>query len=298
MTPRQLALFVGLALIWGASYLLIKYALHGFSAAEIVFLRSALAAVVLGVYVRAQGGPALAALRAAPRRPGVAVLLGVTAVAAPFLLITIGEHTVPSGLTAVLVSPASLFVAVFAPFLDPSESIDRRQGAGLLVGLVGVALLVGVETVHSLAQFLGAIGILGAAAFYGLSGFVVKGPFGGVPAMATTTISCAVAAVVTLPVAVATMHHGGPGVRAVLSVAALGVAGTALAFVIFYRLIAEVGAGRASLVSYLAPAVALVYGAALLGEHVGWAGVGGLALVLAGVALAGRARRVTPPEPA
>ena len=82
-----------------------------------------------------------------------------------------------------------------------------------------------------------------------------------------------------------------------LSVVGLGVLGTALAFVIFYRLIAEIGAGRASLVSYLAPGVALVYGATLRGEHVGWAAVAGLALILGGVAIAGR-RRPVAPEPA
>ena len=72
----------------------------------------------------------------------------MTAVAAPFLLITFGEHVVPSGLTAVLISPASLFIALLAPFILPSESIDRRQGVGMLLGLAGVALVVGVESVQ------------------------------------------------------------------------------------------------------------------------------------------------------
>jgi drug/metabolite transporter (DMT)-like permease len=297
VTPRQLGLLATLAAIWGASYLLIKYALHGFSAGEIVFLRSALAAGVLCSWIAARGGPPLAALRAAPRRPGAAVLLGVTAVAIPFMLISIGEHEVPSGLTAVLVSPASLFVAAFAPFLDRSETIDRRQALGLVAGLGGVALLVGAETVHSTPEFLGALAVLGAAAFYGLSSFVVKGPFGDVPPITTTAISCSVAALATLPVAVLTLHHGGPPLRAVLSVLALGVVGTAIAFVIFYELIGQVGAGRASLVAYLAPGVALVYGALLLDEHIGWGAIGGLALILGGVAVAGR-RRAAAPETA
>ena len=79
-------------------------------------------------------GPTLADLR---ERPKWALILGVTAVAAPFLLITFGEHVVPSGLTAVLISPASLFIALLAPFILPSESIDRRQGVGMLLGLGG-----------------------------------------------------------------------------------------------------------------------------------------------------------------
>lgn len=297
MAARHAALLAALAAIWGASYLLIKYALEGFSAAEIVFLRVGLAAIVLIAVVRWQGGATWAALRGAPRRPGMALLLGFTAIAAPFLLITFGEKAVPSGLTAVLISPASLFVAAFAPFLDPSERIDRTQATGLLAGLAGVALLVGVETVHSLGQFLGALGMLAAAAFYALSSYVVKGPFAGIPAIVASAVSCVVGALLTLPVAAATVHHGAPGLRAVLAVVGLGVLGTALAFVIFYRLIAEIGAGRASLVSYLAPGVALVYGTTLRGEHVGWAAIAGLALILGGVAVAGR-RRVAAPEPA
>jgi drug/metabolite transporter (DMT)-like permease len=298
VTARQAALLGALAAIWGASYLLIKYALEGFSAAEIVFLRTALAAAVLVLVIRLQGGDRWMALRGTPRgMPRQSVLLGFTAVAAPFLLITFGETAVPSGLTAVLIAPASLFVAAFAPFLDRSEAIDRSQAGGLLVGLVGVGLLVGIETVHSVSQFLGALAILGASALYALSSFVVKGPFKGVPAITASAISCAVGAALTLPVAIATAHGDAPGLRAILAVVGLGVVGTALAFVIFYRLIAEIGAGRASLVSYLAPGVALVYGASLLDEHVGWAAIVGLALILAGVFSAGR-RRVAPPEPA
>ena len=147
MTPRQVGLLAALAGIWGASYLLIKYALEDFSAAEVVFLRTLVATLVLLVVIRWQGGVNWAALRGTPKRPGVSLLLGFTAVAAPFALITIGEKTVPSGLTAVLIAPASLFVAAFAPFLDRSEAIDRRQAGGLVAGFFGVGLLVGLETV-------------------------------------------------------------------------------------------------------------------------------------------------------
>lgn len=294
MTARHATLLAALAGIWGASYLLIKYALEDFSPAEIVFLRTALAAAVLIAVVRWQGGERWTALRRAPRaRPWHALLLGTTAVTAPFLLITFGEKVVPSGLTAVLIAPASLFVAAFAPFLDRSETVGRTQAGGMMVGLVGVGLLVGVESIHSLEAFLGAMAMLGAAALYALSSFVIKGPFRDVPAISSSALSCGVAALCTLPVALATMHGGTPGLRAVLSVVGLGVLGTALAFVIFYGLIAEIGAGRASLVSYLAPGVALFYGAIFLDEAIGWAAIGGLGLILAGVAIAGR-RRVVP----
>lgn len=289
MSARHVGLLALLAAIWGASYLLIKYALEGFSPAEIVFLRTALAAVVLIALVRARGRTHWDALRGTPQRPGLALLLGFTAIAAPFLLITLGEKAVPSGLTAVLVAPASLFVAAFAPFLDRSEAIDRSQAGGLVAGLVGVGLLVGVETVHSLGQFLGALAILAASVSYALSSFVVKGSYRGVAPEVVSAVSCAVAAGLTLVPAVLTARHEAPGLRAVLAIVGLGVVGTAAAFVVFYRLIAEIGAGRASLVSYLAPGVALVYGATLLGERVGWAAIAGLVLILGGVFTAGKA---------
>ena len=229
------------------------------------------------------------------RRPGWALVIGSVAVVLPFLLITFGELEVPSGLTAVLISPAALFVALLAPFIDPSERIDRRQAVGLVGGLAGVALVVGVESIHSLWQFLGAMAMIGAALLYALSGFVVKGPYKGLSSVQTSFISLSVAAVVTLPIAAATTPGEVPGLRAVLAVLVLGSVGTALAFVIFYKLIAEVGAGRASLVSYLAPGVALFYGAVFLDEAITVAAVVGLALILGGVALASR-RRAPAPE--
>ena len=295
MSARQGGLLGLLAAIWGASYLLIKYGLEGFSPAGIVFLRTSLAAVVLVAVVLVQGGEARRALGDVRRRPGPALLLAATAIAVPFLLITFGEQEVASGLTAVLISPASLFVAALAPFLDRSETIDRVQALGLVAGLAGVALLVGVETVDDLGEFLGALAVLGAAFSYAVSGFVVKGAYGGMPSIAVSAISCSVASVLTLPLAAATLETGAPGTRAVLSVVALGVVGTAVAFVIFYGLMAELGVGRASLVSYLAPAVALFYGATFLDEPITWAAVAGLALILGGVALGGRPRRAVSP---
>jgi drug/metabolite transporter (DMT)-like permease len=296
MSPRHIGLLSALAAIWGGSYLLIKYALEDLSAPMIVWSRVAIAAVVLLGLIRfTMGAGAVRGVGGELRgRPRSALLLGTLAVALPFTLITFGELEVPSGLTAVLISPASLFVALFAPWIDPSERIDRRQAAGMLMGLGGVALVVGVESVHSLGELLGALAMLGAAACYALSSFVVKRRYGHMAAMQTSLVSIAVTAVLTLPLALATLPSAMPGLRAVLSVLALGAVGTALAFVIFYKLINEVGAGRASLVSYLAPGVALFYGALLLDEAITAAAIVGLALILAGVAIASRPRRVSP----
>ena len=295
MSARHMSLLAALAAIWGGSYLLIKYALEGFSAAAIVSARCLLASLVLAALGAAR--PGLRDLRA---RPKWGLILAVTAVAAPFLLITFGEHVVPTGLTAVLISPASLFVALLAPMIDPSERIDRRQALGMVMGLGGVALVVGVESIGSLGQFLGALAMVGAAFFYALSSFVVKRRYGHLAAMQTSWVSVTVAGLLVLPAAVATTPGHTPTVGAVAALATLGVVGTAVGFIIFYELINGVGAGRASLVSYLAPGVALFYGAIFRGESITVAAVGGLVLILAGVAIASRPRRVVvrrAPEP-
>jgi drug/metabolite transporter (DMT)-like permease len=288
VTPRHVALLALLSAIWGASYLLIKYAIEDFGPAEVVFLRTALAGAVLYAVIHAQGPAMRGELRRALGKRWMIVLLGATAITAPFMLITFGERAIPSGLTAVLIAPASLFVAMLAPFLDPSERINRAQTAGLVMGLGGVALLVGIETVSTLDEFLGAMAMLGAALFYATSNYIVKGPFKGYPAIVNSFLSVTAGAVLSLPLAAATMEHHGPGLRAVLAIVGLGVVGTAAAFVIFYKLIAEIGAGRAALVSYTTPPVALLYGALLLDEEITTAAIVGLVMILAGVALASR----------
>ena len=187
MTVRQGTLLAALAAIWGGSYLLIKYALEDLSAPAIVCARCALASLCLLAALRATGGPgapraALADFRARPR---TALLLGTVAVAIPFTLITLGELEVPSGLTAVLISPASLFVALLAPFVDTSERVDRRQAIGMVMGFSGVALVVGVESVQTTGELLGALAMVGAALSYAVSGFVVKREYTGLNPMQT-----------------------------------------------------------------------------------------------------------------
>ena len=279
-------MLAALSAIWGGSYLLIKWGLEDFSPGFVVWIRTALAALVLLALMGAANRRTVA--RDVRARPRVALLLAVLAVALPFCLISFGELEVPSGLTAVLLAPASIFVALLAPVLDHTEKPTRAGAAGMAIGFAGVALLVGVETVSTLWEFLGALAIIGAALSYALAGFVVKRSYGAMPSIASSAISIGVAAVLVTPLALASAPDHAPGLRAVLSMVVLGVVGTALAFVIFYRLIAETGAARAALVSYLAPGVALFYGAAFGGETITVAALGGLGLILAGVALASR----------
>jgi drug/metabolite transporter (DMT)-like permease len=243
--------------------------------------------VLLGV-ILARGGPPREALSDLRRRPGTALLLGLVAIAAPFLLITFGELEVSSGLAAVLVAAAPLFVPVLAPALDRREGVGPSQALGLALGFVGVVLLVGVESVSSAGRLAGALAILLAALSYAVSSFMVRRAYARLPAITTSLASVGAAALLTVAPAAATAGQERPTLGAAAAVVALGVVGTAIAFIIFYRLIGEVGPGRANLVAYLVPAFALVYGPAFLDESVAPAGIGGLALILAGVALAAR----------
>ena len=298
MTPRQVGLLIILSALWGSMFLLVKYALMDFSAVEVAFFQAVIGALGLFVIVNVQGGEARAKLGDILRRPGPALLLGALAIAAPFMLIALGELIVPSGLAGVLASMAPMFIALFAPLLDPSLEINRCQGAGLLIGLLGVGLVVGVHLVGSLGQFLGALALLGAAASGALSSFIVKLQYKdkGVPPSTTSFFSLGIGALLTLPVAAITAPRELPGARAVLAVIVLGLVCTALAFMLYYSLIDQIGEERASLATYLTPAFALLYGVLLLGESLTAASVIGLVLIIAGAEITLRGAGAQRPE--
>ncbi len=296
MKPRHIVMLAVLSLIWGASYLLIKYATHDLPEGWVVLARTGLAAAALWAYIRWAQPQLREPARDLWRRPGVALMFGLAAIGAPFLLITFGERTVPTGLTAVLIASAPIFIAILAPVLDASEVMSGAQWVGLAVGIGGVGLLVGVEQVHTLGALLGALAMIGAAAAYAVAGFILKRCYKGFSPVVTSYISIAAAFVITVPFAAAQPPGGLPGLRASLALVVLGAVGTAYAFVEYYRLIHDAGYGRASIVAYTIPPVALVYGAVLLDERIGPATVAGMALILVGVFLVARGGRRPPAD--
>jgi len=233
-----------------------------------------------------RGGEDRAALGWLRRHPRRTLVQGTLAVAIPFLLITFGETQISSGLTGVLISPGPLFIAMLAPLIDPTEKVDRRAGVGVVIGFAGVVLLIGVDTVHSIGEFLGALAMVGAALAYGLGAMFARLKFRGVPPLVVALASCGVAAVLTLPPALATLGDNHPDAGEIAAVVSLGAIGTAVAFYLYFGLIAEAGAGKAALCGYLIPPLALAYGAIFLDEEITAAAIGGLALILIGVALA------------
>jgi drug/metabolite transporter (DMT)-like permease len=290
MTARQWTLLLVLAATWGASYLFIKVALADFSPASIVFIRTALAALVLlPVALRRD------ALRGLRPVAGAIALLALVQVAGPFMLISVGEQTISSSLTGILVASAPIFTALLALWVDHEERSGGWRLLGVLVGITGVAVLLGVDVGDRPDALAGAAMVLLAGAGYAIGGFIVKRRFAAVQPVGLVAATMAVSALALLLPALLTQPAEIPSPVGTASLVALGALGTGLAFLIFYTLIAEAGPARASLVAYIAPGFAVLWGVVLLGERVTVSTVAGLALILGGSWLAaGRRARGAP----
>ncbi len=280
-----------LALIWGASYLLIKLGLEDMEPVFLVWYRLFLGAAVLWVLAARRG--ALGGLRG--RLPQLLALAAMQVVI-PFVLLTYGEERISSSLTGILVAASPIFTAVLVTAGVGSEArIAPWALGGIGVGLVGVALLFGVDLRGS--ELLGGLMVLGTALGYSLGALYLRRHFLGVPALGVAAGSMATSTVLVAPVAALQIPSAMPSLQSVVAVAALGALGTGIAFWIFYTLIAEVGAARAAVVAYLAPGFAVLYGAVFLDERVTGAAIGGLALILAGSWLAAEGRAPWHPKP-
>jgi drug/metabolite transporter (DMT)-like permease len=289
---RAWTLLLILGAIWGASYLFIKIGVRDLSPAMVAWARIALAALVLVPLAQRSG--ALAAARGSGL--GWLCLVGVIQVAAPFFLIGAAEEEIDSGLAGILVASAPLFTALLAIRFDQEERSSGWRLVGILLGLAGVAVLLGVDLNGSTAELLGGAAVLLAGLGYAVGGFLVKRRLAAVPPIGLAAWVMLASSLVLLPVALATAPGSAPGIGPVAAVAVLGVLGTGIAFAIFYDLMGSVGPARTFIVTYLAPGFAVAYGALFLDELITASTIAGLVLILGGSYLAagGRARS---PEP-
>jgi drug/metabolite transporter (DMT)-like permease len=265
--------------------MLIKVALDDFSEGAIVCLRTALGAALLLSF--AAHRRVLSDLRGRGRWMAIIACIQVIG---PFLLITYGENRISSSLTAILISVVPIFTALLALRFDHAERSHGWALVGIVVGILGVALLFGLDLSGSGDELVGGGMMLAAALGYAISWMLVKHKLSGAAPEAVAGGTMVVAAVATAPLLIAAPPTSAPPLDAVAALLALGVGGTGIAFVLFYRLIADVGPARASMVSYVAPAFSIVYGVVLLGEHLTLAAIGGLALILAGSWLGAQGR--------
>jgi drug/metabolite transporter (DMT)-like permease len=270
-----------LAALWGASYMFIKVAIGDVSPIIVVWLRLVLAAMVLLPIAHRRG--ALAGLR--PHMATIA-LLSVVQVAAPFLLITFGEKHIPSALAGILVASAPIFTALLAFWVDREELATGWRLVGVGVGIVGVALLFGVDLSGDSAALLGGLMIVLASFGYAIGPLQMKRRLQGVPPVGTAAATMTLAALLLTPAVAFALPSHAPGLDTIGSLLVLGAGGTGIAFLIFYTLIAEIGPGRATVVAYIAPAFSVIYGVTLLGESFTAGTAAGLSLILAGSWLA------------
>jgi drug/metabolite transporter (DMT)-like permease len=279
VSRRHWILFAVLAALWGAPYLFIKVAVRDLDPATLACARLAIGAAVLLPLAWRE----LSALRG---RLGALVALGAVEMAGPFWLIGAGERHLSSSLTGVLVSSAPLFVALLALRVDREERATGARLAGLVVGIVGVALLLGLE-VRGSAVAGGMILLAGLG--YATGALSLK-RFGGVEPIAVVGGAMAAAALLLAPVAILRAPSSWPPAGALASTAALGVLCTAGGFALFALLVRSAGAGRASTVAYLAPVFSVLFGVVFLSEGVRPSMLAGLALILAGSWMAADAR--------
>jgi len=282
------ALLVVLSAIWGSSFLFIKLGVDELEPTVVALGRLLVGAAILLPIAAARGG--LGLLR--PHLRTVATL-GLLNNALPFWLFGFAETRISSGLAAVIQAAAPIFTVLLAIRLDPTQRATGTRLAGIAVGFVGVALLVGAQTG---GQVVGAIAVLAASLCYAASALFAGKRARTIPPLHLAAGQLGCGLLLMAPFGLLQLPDEAPPAKAVLAIVALGALGSALAYVLYFALIARAGASRAILVTYLVPAFALVYGAVFLDEKVTASAVAGLVLILAGTTLATGVARLRRPR--
>jgi drug/metabolite transporter (DMT)-like permease len=281
MSRRYPAMLVTVALLWGASFMFIKIAVRELAPATLVLGRIGIGALTMALIVPflVGGRTTVRAIRA--NVPWL-VLVGLVNMAVPFWLLSWGETRIDSGLASIIQGSVPIFNAVIAFGFFREVRVTGLRLVGVAIGFVGVALLVGAQP-HG--KVLGALAVVGMALCYAVGQLLAARHLGAVQPPVVALATTVVATLAILPFGLAQAPHHVPHWKTIGSVLALGIPLTGLAFLLFYAIIAGAGAAYASLVTYLVPPIALLYGAIFLGERFGPAAIGGLALILGGVAL-------------
>jgi drug/metabolite transporter (DMT)-like permease len=248
------------------------------------------AAILLGYLTwRVGWGRALAEIGAAWRH---CLVLGVLNAALPFWLIAWGEQHIDSGLAAVVQASVPIFNALILLKVLPHQRLSSTRALGLAIGIVGVAVVTGIHPDGGWWAIAGALAVVASSLAYASAGvygqLAVSGTAGPVLAAGSMLFGGAV----LLPFALFQLPSHAPDLEATASLLALTLLGTALAQLVLFRMLALHGSARLSLVTYLMPGFALVYGALILDERITLWTLGGLALILGGVSLASGAVRL------
>ena len=287
MSRRDLGLLLVLSAIWGSSFLFIKLGVDELEPSVVVCGRLVVGVLVLLPVLVLRGSASDLRSLLVPF-----VVLGALNNALPYWLLSFAETRIDSGLAAIIQAAAPILTVLLAMRIDPSQRVHGFRLVGIGLGFVGVALLVGVQEG---GELIGALAVIGTATCYAVSVLYAGRAVRTFPPLEVSIGQLAVGALLTAPIALAQLPSEMPPTDALVAIAVLGAFGTGLAYLLYFALIARAGASRAILVTYLVPAFALVYGAVFLDEPVTASALAGLALILAGTALAtGAVRRRTP----
>lgn len=282
MTRRGGLLFAALCVIWGLPYLLIKVAVRDLTPASLVFLRTSIGALLLFPLALRRG-----AVRPLLPRWGAVIAYTVAEIGVPWIFLSDAERRLSSSLSGLLVAAVPIVGAVLSTVSGGRERFDGRRGVGFALGLLGLVALLGFDPAGAdpltIAEM--ALVVLG----YAVGPMIVARQLQGVPTLGVVAASLVLSAAAYAPAGLAQLPSTWPGPAVVGAVVVLGAACTALAFLIFFELIAEIGPVRATVVAYVNPAVAVALGVLLLGEPFTLATVAGFVLILGGSFLATRA---------
>ncbi len=283
MTRRGLFLFASMCLIWGIPYLLIRIAVSEISPATLVFARTAIGALILMPFVFARGG-----LRGLSDKWVPLLVFAAVEVGGPWFLMSSAEQHISSSLAGLLVSAVPLIGVAVAPLFGNRDGIGPAGIGGLMVGLVGGGAIVGLDLRTTDTTALVQMGLV--AVGYAVGPAMLARYLGGVPSVTVIGIALAACAVAYAPVAALQWPHALPSAQVFGSVAVLAVVCTALGFLFFFALVGEIGPVRATVITYINPAVAALLGVAVLHETFTlWMGIG-FVLVLLGSIVATRRR--------
>ena len=248
-----------MAFIWGIPYLLIKIAVAELTPATLVLLRTTVAGLILVPLAAVRGD-----IRPLLQRWGWVVAYTFVEVAAPWILLSDAEQRLSSSLAGLLIAGVPLVGSVLVWVVGGDDRPDLRRVLGLIVGFVGVALVVGLDVA---ADDLVAVGEVGLVVIgYAIGPMIIARRLQGAPPVGVVAASLALTALAYAPIGIAQLPAALPSTQVLLAIVVLGVVCTALAFLLFFALIGEVGPIRATIITYFNPAVAIVLGVLLLNE--------------------------------
>ncbi len=278
MTRKGWVLFIAMSIFWGIPYFFIRIAVRELDPALVVFARAFIGALVL-VPIAAQGRM----LRQVLAHWQMVIVFSLIHMVGAFLLISYGEQYVTSSFTSLLISANPTIVALLALGFDKSERVTGSRLFGLFMGIIGLIVLLGFDVGSDSHLWFGATLILLAATGYAIGALLLKQrPLVAMPRIGVAAGECTVTTLVLLPLVVTRFPTKIPSGGVLISLAILGVICTALALPTFFALIAEVGASRGTVITYINPLVSVVLGVTILSEQITVATIIGFLLIITG----------------